>query len=818
MNAQSPTQSALTVVAVGNQEILRAFAGGPLDSLKDIAAASGMDSKNIGRQVSLMQRDGLVTDAKPFDLTDTGRRALRAINLADGLGPSGASDIIELRHHQLRPNPGQPRQHFDEQALEELAATIHESGDVLQNLVAFPADAEGVHDIAAGERRWRAVGLLIERGLWPQVRPLRALIRERSPGQVAYLALVENRQRENLTLMEEARAYASMIEETGCSAREAALKTGRDPRTVQEMMKVLREASPEDIARHEADPKDFTWERLRDSVKAPTPVEPVQTDIEEVAAELTAEERAALLETARIALVSYDAAIRRRDTDAAGAFAEEYDQVVYAFNGGESIGSAAPRDDGRQSACAEVAEALAAPIGEAPMYGQSGLFKLDINGMAVIVKAKGRLSKYVPGGDADLNIADLDAPFLSNTGYRSCLGVRGPGTFAEGITRHIVWLIHQKENRPALIDAQFRENRAKEVWPDLPLLQVPQSWLDYEEPPKKGRATATPQAPAPVVLPTRELDPHERLAMLELALKLENDPTIYRAMVTGVPWAQVRKYWLDKTCAQLASDLRLIQVSHQWPDGPHAALTEAGHAWLETQAADADALMDARKAIGLEPLPVEPFGTPWLNVDDVAAPQVARDESELTGDEEDEAAAAEGLKALHAVSKALDQWDDFDRPAVFASAGVAFPLRAGAGPDLGVIFDANGDALLTVDSDGQHPAELVRARVLLVMATLNATIAEWDMPMEASGERTDREPKVPIRRSITPDTITCLEDGRRVLSLAPHLRTAYGLTPDAYRTRWALPADYPMVAPNYAKLRFDQARDLREEPPFEAGE
>ncbi|AWJ93701.1 MucR family transcriptional regulator (plasmid) [Azospirillum baldaniorum] len=61
-----------------------------------------------------------------------------------------------------------------------------------------------------------------------------------------------------------------------------------------------------------------------------------------------------------------------------------------------------------------------------------------------------------------------------------------------------------------------------------------------------------------------------------------------------------------------------------------------------------------------------------------------------------------------------------------------------------------------------------------------------------------REPAVPIRRSVTPDYIVCLEDGRRLKMLKRHLRTVYGLSPEEYRARWKLPDNYPMTAPNHA--------------------
>ena len=71
----------------------------------------------------------------------------------------------------------------------------------------------------------------------------------------------------------------------------------------------------------------------------------------------------------------------------------------------------------------------------------------------------------------------------------------------------------------------------------------------------------------------------------------------------------------------------------------------------------------------------------------------------------------------------------------------------------------------------------------------------------ASAAEARPEPAVSIRSSVKPDYIVCLEDGKKLKMLKRHLMTHYGLTPDEYRQRWGLPADYPMVAPNYAEQR-----------------
>ena len=71
-----------------------------------------------------------------------------------------------------------------------------------------------------------------------------------------------------------------------------------------------------------------------------------------------------------------------------------------------------------------------------------------------------------------------------------------------------------------------------------------------------------------------------------------------------------------------------------------------------------------------------------------------------------------------------------------------------------------------------------------------------------------KEPAVSVRKSITPDFLICLEDGRKFKSLKRHLRTKYNISPEEYRAKWGLPKDYPMVAPNYAKARSDLAKQM----------
>ncbi len=104
-------------------------------------------------------------------------------------------------------------------------------------------------------------------------------------------------------------------------------------------------------------------------------------------------------------------------------------------------------------------------------------------------------------------------------------------------------------------------------------------------------------------------------------------------------------------------------------------------------------------------------------------------------------------------------------------------------------------------SNGKTPSSEVAALIQSVYQVLhelriNGTPAE--LP----------EPAVPIKRSVTPDYIVSLEDGRKLKTLKRYLRTSFDMTPDQYRRRWGLPVDYPMVAPNYAKKRSQLAKAI----------
>ena len=106
-------------------------------------------------------------------------------------------------------------------------------------------------------------------------------------------------------------------------------------------------------------------------------------------------------------------------------------------------------------------------------------------------------------------------------------------------------------------------------------------------------------------------------------------------------------------------------------------------------------------------------------------------------------------------------------------------------------------------SNNPIPVSEVPAMIKSVHGTLGglAGVSQGEAP-------TAQRPAVPIKRSITPDYIVCLEDGKKLKMLKRYLRSNFNMTPEEYRAKWGLPADYPMVAPNYAAQRSEFAKKI----------
>ena len=125
-------------------------------------------------------------------------------------------------------------------------------------------------------------------------------------------------------------------------------------------------------------------------------------------------------------------------------------------------------------------------------------------------------------------------------------------------------------------------------------------------------------------------------------------------------------------------------------------------------------------------------------------------------------------------------------------------------------IDSNEDTLLTLTADivAAHVSNNSVAVNDLPNLIQNVHSALSGIAGHSAAAEPKPEPKVSIRASIKPDYIVCLEDGKRLKMLKRHLMTHYNMTPDQYRQKWGLAADYPMVAPNYAEQRRALAKSI----------
>ncbi|MGE4129980.1 MAG: MucR family transcriptional regulator [Hyphomicrobiaceae bacterium] len=116
------------------------------------------------------------------------------------------------------------------------------------------------------------------------------------------------------------------------------------------------------------------------------------------------------------------------------------------------------------------------------------------------------------------------------------------------------------------------------------------------------------------------------------------------------------------------------------------------------------------------------------------------------------------------------------------------------------LISLTADIVAAYVTKNQVPAGELSALIGQVHSSIASLAAGGPAVKEAP------KPAVPVKKSITPDYIICLEDGKKFKSLKRHLGTAYDMSPDEYRQKWGLPADYPMVAPNYAAARSELAK------------
>lgn len=117
---------------------------------------------------------------------------------------------------------------------------------------------------------------------------------------------------------------------------------------------------------------------------------------------------------------------------------------------------------------------------------------------------------------------------------------------------------------------------------------------------------------------------------------------------------------------------------------------------------------------------------------------------------------------------------------------------------------------MTVRVSAAYLAEnpLPADKVISMIGDVHESLSRIAIGEQQALEKPNRRPAVSVAKSVAPNYIVCLEDGRRMKMLKRHLKAAYGLSPEEYRQRWNLPADYPMVAPRYAQQRSAFAKKM----------
>lgn len=317
-----------------------------------------------------------------------------------------------------------------------------------------------------------------------------------------------------------------------------------------------------------------------------------------------------------------------------------------------------------------------------------------------------------------------------------------------------------------------------------------------------------------------KLDPHVRLALFELAHKLQTQP----ASGFAEPQVITHQIWLDGCFSVLAKEglARVLPTL----TGQYAVLTFKGDRMLGLQRDGRDGpigdleLHAVRSAAGH---PNWPAGGGYVTAflqdppDEVqpAATDlpVYRIDPTLTQEEIDAAYAATNAASDQALPTPPDV------PEVVAALQTALRILIDTADGVADFLEAHQETL--ADADGVTECLELRRAIAVAEDAMHQQGADdytsldapADTPGSEPGRHTDElrpvaDPAVPVRKSITPDHIVCLEDGRKFKCLKRHLRTRYNLSPDEYRARWGLPRDYPMVAPNYAKRRAELAQAM----------
>jgi ParB/RepB/Spo0J family partition protein len=528
----------LTEDALRNADILRRLA---LPAAPPTAAALarelGRDESNLRKTLQHLVSLQLITVSQdalaPFGQDQLGR--IEAAERGSAAIPDG---FALLAHGDIRPDPHNARtSSHDAASLEELAESLHATDGPLQPPGVRPAGLDGVHQLVFGERRWRAWGLLIGRGVWAPDRRFLCPVRTGSEAELAEAAIVENAQRSDLSNLELAEAFLRLVREFGRTPDQIAAQIGKTLRFVEIAVQVAEKATDEDkarfrdaeAARRRGEKADYTWTALRESVRDRKPRPPL---------DLSPKLNLALAEVA-------DAAERRPGTTSG----------VEGF------------------------VRLSRPPTGGPLDALSDRKLVDLKVTAGAVWAKARTL-----GEAGPQLTALGFYEGGEPGRAACLrtlraavvGELSAGTYGPGL-----YCLPELAPPPTPVPAPpppeaRRGESAEEAWTPLPdSLRVARSTDD-------GLAQAAPlPAPAPAQPELPALTAYETLILLEVAAKTAAAPaTDPSGALTGCLVSS--DYRLDAAVQPLVMK-RLLRFAMARGNRFLIALTETGAADLRTR-------------------------------------------------------------------------------------------------------------------------------------------------------------------------------------------------------------------------------------------
>lgn len=708
----------LNVVAAGNVAVLRAIDAGGWSSRAELAHAVGKDPRNFPRDVGVLAKAGLIADAggTALTLTDEGRAQLDAIARAEGQTSGGdlLPDERLVVHAQLRPDPDNPRKDFEsddaQDKLDELRTSIVQDG-LLQNLVCR-TDPDGLADyiVTAGNRRWHAIQQAIFDADWPEDRPIRIKVREGDACASLLTAIVENKQRADMSAIEEAEAFDELVNVHGLKTIDIHHKTGLSQKVIQNRLKLLRLSDDDrDRMRLPEDHPDHL------GYKAALRQLTVTKEPEPTLGQLVAEHGTASLTPREPG--SPDPSPTPTEAPSLGKKLTDVEALILA-----EVVDKAEREPNDQHP--DYTAALPAAM-------KSGVPHLIARGLL---------------GTRQMGMTLLIRPLLHTSGLKEWLESIGFYADRAGVMFELAARVQGAENTADRQSCGVR---------------YATSWLNLEGDP---RNEVTPEAPEPaayLMMTSEGSGKSEFPAGIPTAAVVPHEPE-QPELIEATEEEKAARLRAERMAAEAASDEAALTTFVGWMRDKLAAKRAQGaHSWRNPEACKAQDIAD--QLVG----------------------HVAK------GDPVDIAILAMmlGIKA--------------------GAMGAPGHLRTMPTPRMERLM-IEARAARSVSADGPAEPDPVEDFVQEELEDEEADAGGvWTEATRAFDDRRERGgPAVPIRKSIMPDFIVCLEDGRKFKSLKRHLRVKYDLTPDQYIARWGLPRDYPMVAPNYAKARADLARQM----------